>query len=287
MFDFTVRNMRGGVTEINVKGAQIEVDAGFEGRNSLLLLEAKRHLSLDFNVRQLLYPYLTFAGRVKKIVRPVFITLANDVFDLSEFKFDDPKDFSSIQLVASARYMLTDVSVSEREIVQIALAIDAIPSSTVPKLAPFPQADDLERIIDITEFVAAEPRSIDDITTLYEFSARQSDYYFSAARYLGLGTVVKGNDGLNYRQATALGASIAKMPYAEKRIALAKLILQIPALREVYLAYFKNYQLMAKSDAERIVEKWGRLEGFSGSTVGRRTQTILAWVRWLISFGQD
>lgn len=287
MFDFTVRNMRGDVTAINVKGAQIEVDAGFEGRNSLLLLEAKRHLSLDFNVRQLMYPYLTFAGRVKKVVRPVFITLANDVFDLSEFKFDDPKDFSSIQLVASARYMLTDVSVSEQEIVQIALAIDAIPFATVPKLAPFPQADDLERIIDITEFVATEPRSIDDITALYEFSARQSDYYFSAARYLGLGTVVKGNDSLNYRQVTALGASIAKMPYSEKRIALAKLILQIPALREVYLAYFKNYQLMAKSDAERIVEKWGRLEGFSGSTVGRRTQTILAWVRWLIGFGRN
>lgn len=287
MFDFTARNSRGGATEINVKGAQIEVDAGFEGKSSIVLFEAKRHLSLDFNVRQLLYPYLTFSGRTNKPVRPVFITLANDVFDLAEFKFEDPRDLSSIQLVASARYMLTDATVSEQEIVQIALAIDANPNSTAQNTAPFPQADDFERIIDMTEFVAAEPRSIDDITSLYEFSSRQSDYYFSAARYLGLGVVVKGNDGLNYRQATALGSSIANMPYSEKRLALAQLVLQIPALREIYLAYFENHQLMAKSHAEKIVEKWTRLGGFSGSTVGRRTQTILAWVRWLIGFGRN
>ena len=286
-FDFKVRNTSGGSTPINVKSAQIEVDAGFEGRNALVLLEAKRHLSLDFNVRQLFYPYLTYSSRVHKPVRPVFITLANDVFDLTEFAFDDPTNLSSIRLVASARYMLTDSTVSEKEILQIALALDANPIPRPSNAAPFPQADDLERIIDMTEFVAAEPRSLDDITNLYEFSPRQSDYYFSAARYLGLGEVVKGSDGLNYRQVTALGSNIAKMPYSEKRLALAKLILEIPAIREIYLAYVENQQMMPKSAAEAAVAKWSAAEGFSGSTVGRRTQTVTAWVRWLIAFGKN
>lgn len=286
-FDFTVRNRSGEVTPINVKSAQIEVDAGFEGKNSLVLLEAKRHLSLDFNVRQLLYPYLTFSSRVKKTVRPIFITLANDVFDLNEFAFEDPTELSSIRLVKSCRYMLADSKVSEKEILQLALAIDANPSLLASNSAPFPQADDFERIIDMIEFVAAEPRSVDDITNLYEFSPRQSDYYFSAARYLGLGEVVKGSDGLKYRQATELGSRISKMSYSEKRLELARLVLQIPALREIYLNYFENQQLMPKDFAEAVVAKWSAGDGISGSTVGRRTQTITAWVKWLIAFGKN
>ena len=286
-FDFMVRNANGGSTPINVKSAQIEVDAGFEGRNALILLEAKRHLSLDFNVRQLLYPYLTFSSRVQKPIRPVFITLANDVFDLTEFTFDDPTELSSIRLVTSSRYMLTESTVSEREILQIALALDSNPIPRTPNVAPFPQADDFERIIDMTEFVAAEPRSLDDLTNLYEFSPRQSDYYFSAARYLGLGEVAKGSDGLNYRQATALGSAISRMSYSEKRLALAKLVLQIPAVREIYLAYFENQKFMTKNEAEAIVAKWSATEGFSGSTVVRRSQTISSWVKWLIAFGNN
>lgn len=286
-FDFTARNTYGGSTPINVKSAQIEVDAGFEGKNALVLLEAKRHLSLDFNVRQLLYPYLTFSSRVKKPVRPMFITLANDVFDITEFAFDDPTELSSIRLVASSRYMLTDSHVSEKEILQIALAIDVGSHNRVSRDAPFPQADDFERIIDMTEFVAAEPRSIEDITNLYEFSARQSDYYFSAVRYLGLGEIVRGSDGLQYRQATSLGSEISKMPYAEKRLEMAKLVLQIPALREIYLAYFDSLTIMPRVAAERVLEKWSRDEGISGATIVRRTQTILAWVRWLIGFGKS
>lgn len=285
-FDFNARNSSGACTPINVKSAQIEVDAGLEGKDSLVLLEAKRHLSLDFNVRQLLYPYLTFSERVKKPVRPIFITLANDVFDLTEYAFDDPAELSSIRLVRTSRYMLTDSKVSEREILQIALSLDVSSHEIFRPSAPFPQADDFERIIDITEFVATEPRSIGDITNLYEFSSRQSDYYFSAARYLGLGEVVKGSDGLKYRQATVLGSSIARMPYAKKRLELAKILLRIPAVREIYLAFFENHQMLSKNLCEQIVEKWAREEGFSGSTIGRRTQTVMSWVKWLISLGK-
>ena len=41
---------------VSVNNAQIEIDAGFEGEMSLVLLEAKNKVCADFMVRQLYYP---------------------------------------------------------------------------------------------------------------------------------------------------------------------------------------------------------------------------------------
>lgn len=286
-FDFAVNNKISGTTSIEVRSAQIEIDAGFEGPEALYLFEAKKHLSLDFNVRQLFYPFRTWDGRVAKKVRPIFITLANDVFDLTEFSFPDPSSMSSIELVSSKRYMLSEDLVSEREIVDIARRAIAEAGRVVNRDVPFPQADDFERVIDITEFVYTEPRSIDDISTNYEFHPRQADYYFAAARYLGVGEIVRGSDGINYRQITPLGEQIIRLPYAAKRKAFAKLVLEIPAVRDIYILKIEHGVLADIAEAERIVAEYSVDEGISGSTIHRRAQTLLAWVRWLIALGAD
>jgi hypothetical protein len=286
-FDFAVNNKISGTTSIEVRSAQIEIDAGFEGPEALYLFEAKKHLSLDFNVRQLFYPFRTWDGRVAKKVRPIFITLANDVFDLTEFSFPDPSNMSSIQLVSSKRYMLSQALVSEREIIEIARQAAATAGRVIERNVPFPQADDFERVIDITEFVSSEPRSIDDISANYEFHPRQADYYFSAARYLGVGEIVRGSDGVNYRQNTPLGEEIIRLPYAAKRKAFAKLVLEIPAIRELYLLKVEHGVLADMAEAERTVAEYSASEGISGSTIHRRSQTVLAWVRWLIALGAD
>jgi hypothetical protein len=67
-FDFVINDRKSRQSTISVKNAQIEIDAGFEGQGSLCLFEAKKHLSLDFNIRQLYYPYRTWADRVEKPV---------------------------------------------------------------------------------------------------------------------------------------------------------------------------------------------------------------------------
>lgn len=283
-FSFSVDNKKAGTTPIDVKSAQIEIDAGFEGPNALYLFEAKKHLSIDFNIRQLFYPFRTWDGRVAKSVRPIFITLANDVFDLTEFSFPDPDNMSSIELVSTQRFMLSEGIVSKREIVGIAKTVESRTYQEVERKVPFPQADDFERVIDITEFVASEPRSVDDIASNYEFHPRQADYYFSAARYLGLGEVVQGSDGTKYRQVTKLGQQIISLPYAMKRKALAELVLQIPAVREIYLLKIDHGVLADMKEAERIVAENTEFEGISGSTIHRRSQTVMSWVRWLLAF---
>jgi hypothetical protein len=283
-FDFKVDNKHSGTTLVEVKSAQIEIDAGYEGPNALYLFEAKKHLSMDFNIRQLFYPFRTWDGRVRKTVKPIFITLANDVFDLTEFAFPDPTNMSSIELVSNKRFMLTEQTISRREIVQIAKQLQAGPYLELQYKVPFPQADDFERVIDITEFVGTEPRSAEDISTNYEFHPRQADYYFSAARYLGLGEIVRGSDGTKYRQLTKLGEEVVALPYAMKRKAFAELVLRIPAVREIYLLKVEHGVLADLTEAERIVAESSHAEGISGSTIHRRAQTVLSWVRWLLTF---
>jgi hypothetical protein len=179
--------------------------------------------------------------------------------------------------------MLSDEKISKRELFEIAKHIDSGDNSTIERKVPFPQADDFERVIDITEFVATEPRSIDDISSNYEFHPRQADYYFSAARYLGVGELVRGSDGVNYRQITKLGERIINLPYAAKRKEFAKLVLEIPAVREIYMLKIEHGVVADITEAERIVAETSQEEGISGSTIYRRAQTVIAWVRWLLS----
>ncbi len=56
---------------IEVKGVQIEVDAGYEGERDVILIEAKIGTRKSFNIRQLYYPYRHFSQIVTtKRIRP-------------------------------------------------------------------------------------------------------------------------------------------------------------------------------------------------------------------------
>jgi hypothetical protein len=285
-FSFTVDGGPNGKTNIDVRGAQIEIDAGFEGRTGLFLFEAKKHRAIDFNVRQLYYPFRAWNQRVRKPIRPVFLTFANGVFDLTEYRFTDPNNFSSSEIVSHSRFMLGAGLPKEEEIVQAAKSAKIQPTQRVqpPKDIPFPQADDFERIIDLVEFLADSPRTLEDITSEYEFAPRQSDYYFNAARYLGLAEVVRGEDGKNYRQATALAEEIIKLPYRQRQVRLAELILAIDPISEIYLNWVSKGETPHLDKVEELFTKSESSNGLSGATLRRRAQTISAWVGWLKSF---
>ena len=284
-FSFTVDGPR-GKTNIDVRGAQIEIDAGFEGRNALYLFEAKKHRAIDFNLRQLYYPFRAWNQRVKKPIRPVFLTFANGVFDLTEYQFTDPNNFSSSEIVSHSRFMLGTGLPKEAEIVQAAKFVKEQPqqASATSGEIPFPQADDFERIIDLVEFLADSPRTLEDITSEYEFAPRQSDYYYNAARYLGLAEGVRGDDGKNYRQATPLAQQIIKLPYRDRQVQLAKLILAIDPISDIYLNWVSRGETPTLDTVEDLFTKSKSSQGLSGATLRRRAQTISAWVGWLKSF---
>jgi hypothetical protein len=66
-FTYRIRNNQtGGLHEISVEGAQLEIDAGFEGDDTFAIVEAKNETVTDFHVRQLYYPYRAWLDRTRK-----------------------------------------------------------------------------------------------------------------------------------------------------------------------------------------------------------------------------
>jgi hypothetical protein len=57
---------------LEVKGVQTEVDAGFEGKEKVVLIEAKNRQESNVIIRQLYYPYRQWQQVTKKKVIPIF-----------------------------------------------------------------------------------------------------------------------------------------------------------------------------------------------------------------------
>lgn len=81
-FSFDI-NSKNFLLNVKVENSQIEVDGGYEGGNSLSLIEAKNSLSKDFVIRQLYYPYRLWSNKITKNVRSIFLTYTNGIFHLN------------------------------------------------------------------------------------------------------------------------------------------------------------------------------------------------------------
>jgi hypothetical protein len=281
-FSFRVDQFNKPQAEIHVDSAQIEIDAGYEGRSALYLFEAKKHISIDFNIRQLYYPYRAWNQRVSKPVKTIFITFANDVFDLSEYSFTDPQNLSSASLLRHKRYTLSGPNISRRELINLAQRCEVENRFVGATSAPFPQADDFERVMDMTSFLGERPRTADDIATNYEFHVRQSDYYFSALKFLGLAEKVVAEDGQRTRVATPLAQKILSLPPKERKLTFAEILLGIPPIREAFMKALATNSVPSAREIEESISKDAFSLGIAGSTVHRRAQTIQAWARWIL-----
>lgn len=101
----------GGVGPIKVRaGVQAEVDLGCEGKNDIVLIEAKTGGPKDFLIRQLFYPYRQWRhGVPRKTTRPLFfctLEIAKKrVYKFWEYKFTDDGQYLSLQLKNGASYL--------------------------------------------------------------------------------------------------------------------------------------------------------------------------------------
>ncbi len=281
-FSFQVADRISGASQINVSKAQIEIDAGMEGEDSFWIYEVKNHMSRDFCVRQLYYPYRTWLNRLSaKPVRTVFLTLANDVFDLHEFEFVEPHNYSSIQLVKHKRFTIGAAFPTEAEIFDQSQRALASPNFKAPEGVPFPQADDFSRVIDVLAFIAEEPRSKEDLAEYFGFDTRQSDYYGNAARYLGLAEKLDGTNGGKYLKATRFCSELLSLPYKEKNLKLAETLLEITPLAQTYFQWTKDQRRPEIEEVIRLLESSPEGAQLAESTVRRRAQTIRSWASWL------
>ena len=104
-FSFTVNGFN-----LDVEGVQTEVDAGYEGKNSLVLVEAKNSKTKNTIIRQLYYPYRQWYESTGKTVYPLFfekrIINGEQIFYIWQYEFTNPLDYNSIHLVKSGRYRI-------------------------------------------------------------------------------------------------------------------------------------------------------------------------------------
>ncbi len=102
-FDFYV-----GKQQIEVSSVQTEVDAGYEGKNEVVLVEAKNFDATNVIIRQLYYPYRQWQLRTKKKVVTLFFDrdYKQNTYSIWRFEFKNPKDYNSIRLVRSGKFRI-------------------------------------------------------------------------------------------------------------------------------------------------------------------------------------
>lgn len=89
---------------ITTESVQTEVDAGYEGRNQIVLIEAKNSATKNTIIRQLYYPFRQWQIHTKKKVNILFFEKRKDIYSLWEFGFANENDYNSIELLKSATF---------------------------------------------------------------------------------------------------------------------------------------------------------------------------------------
>ena len=272
-FSFSVDSYDSRAQNIEVNGAQIEIDAGFEGNDSFNIFEVKNSISSSFNLRQMYYPYAMWKGVIKKPVRNIFLTHSNNYFDFYEIDFVIDLNLSSASLVKHVRYTLGS-NIPNRSEFETALQELSFIS---PSGVPFPQADDFDRVIDIVALLIEGPKTKNDLAESYDFDPRQSDYYLNAGRYLGL---VESSDHSTYGPSELANVIYSKSSQ-EKNAYLMAILIKIPAVNELNKAWGKAGQKPSIDKAIEILKNLPDISELADSTIKRRAQTVLSWTSWL------
>ena len=278
-FSFKIRKVGEKETfDININGAQIEIDAAYEGIESLALIEAKKYLSDDFLIRQLYYPFRLFSSKVAKKVRPIFIVYSNGIYKAYEYVFENYADYNSLKLVKQKNYSIECTDISQEDIESV---FNDTTSSDEPKI-PFPQADIFDRVINLCELLFEKSLSRNEVTEEYAFDVRQTNYYSDAARYLGL--VIKSSKESNvlYELTDTCRGALC-MKYKERQLFFCKCILSHRVFHETFKRTLANGKIPDKSEIVQIMKNSNLYGIDSESTFERRASTIRGWLNWIIS----
>ena len=95
---------------IQTQSVQTEVDAGYEGREQIVLIEAKNSSNNTEIIRQLYYPFRQWSENTTKRVIPIFfekrIINGEEIYYIWQYEFTNRNDYNSIRLVRAERYRI-------------------------------------------------------------------------------------------------------------------------------------------------------------------------------------
>jgi hypothetical protein len=278
-FDFCIASSKSDVPyRIQVDHSQIEIDAAYEGIKGLALFEAKRDLSEDFLIRQLYYPFRVWQSRVTKPVKPIFLVYSNGIYRLYEYAFRNLNDYNSLALVSRKNYSIEDTAIKKTDIEAV---LQRAIIAREPRQIPFPQADSFERVVNICELLSEQELSRNDLTERYALDSRQTDYYTSAARYLGLLEKRRG-EATPVCGLSDTGKRILRLNYKQRQLAFCNLILSHKVFADTLRLYLESDTIPSTDEIVRIMRKSNLHNVGSDNTFERRSSTIKSWVNWIV-----
>lgn len=92
--------------QIETQGVQTEVDAGYEGKDKIVLIEAKNSSTKNTIIRQLYYPYRQWSEHTNKKVFLLFFEKRQDEYLIWQYEFKNKQNYDSIKLVKSKKYRI-------------------------------------------------------------------------------------------------------------------------------------------------------------------------------------
>ncbi len=270
-FNFTVPQYN---HTVEVTKVQIEVDAGYESRDKIYIIEAKVGKRDNFHIRQLYYPFKDWSIKTTKEVVPIFFTYTNGLFYLTQFKFGD--NFGDISVVKSQCFIINENPVQSINLKQL---LESTIIEKEPKV-PYPQANDLDKVIDIvTHFVEGELDNKQNIATYFDFDERQGDYYANAAIYLGFLERIEARSGKF--KLTDIGNRVANCNNRSQRnLILLKQLLKKPSFNGLFKSIKTKSDLQSISidTIESVIRKNTTL---TLNTPKRRASTVKSWLSWI------
>lgn len=157
------------------------------------------------------------------------------------------------------------------------------PEKAEPGNVPYPQANDLDKVIDLIVSLSGDPITKESISDFFEFDERQGDYYANAAIYLGFLSRDRSNKGSFVL--TDLGTDLQR---CRTRRCLTHLLvrqlLQRPTLRQAITRMRERGFVAESVEIEEIMDLIDEFDGrYNTTTRRRRASTIRSWLQWLSS----
>lgn len=273
-FDFIISSNE-VENSIEVNGAAIEIDGGYESKSKVVLVEAKNSMPEDFVIRQLYYPYRHWKDKVTKEIVPVFFAYDNGVYNMFIYSFEDLYNYNSLKLNKIKRYMISSKSAEtvKKEIFQNIELVNELPQDEVP----LPQADSFSKVIGALELISNDVNTANNIANELEFDNRQGKYYIDALRYLEL--VQKGDKYGEYKL-SPYGFALVNVDIKTRNEKIIGLILKHKPFYDVYKYFIENGELLSRKDIKDIIRKY--IPEMAEETVNRRASTIRGWIQWII-----
>lgn len=204
------------------------------------------------------------------------------IYRIFEYKFNKIDNYNSLQLIKQKNYSIEPTAISMREIETIfsAVRIEAEPQ------IPFPQADRFERVINICELLQNSPLTDDEITEVYSFDSRQTNYYTDAGRYLGLiekETVSK----TSLFKLSEKGRSILRKDFKNRQLAFCEGILQHKIFHEAMKRVIQEGDIPDKKTVVSLMKAENLFQIRKDSTFERRASTVRSWTAWILSLKNE